>query len=162
MDLEDKISNAKWILERNLSWISAADTKITALITINLAMSTILATLYFSSNTKNIWMISMSLGAFLLILASLICIWFVVVSRISCPYESNIFFGKIAQHSRDKFCENILKMTNNDLLNDLLRQIHINSKIATYKHKFVRRAYLATMFSLLPWLSSVVMLKEML
>lgn len=159
MKLEERISNAKWILERNLSWIVSADAKIAAITTINLAMLTVLATMYFSVGSKSTWVIIMSIAAFLLIFSSLIFVWFVVVPRISGPEASNIFFGKIANVSTDEFCEKFLKLTSENFLADLMEQIHINSRIANKKHEFVRRAYFSTMLSLLPWLSSVVMLK---
>ena len=161
MNLEEKISNAKWILERNLSWINAADAKIAAITTINLAMLTVLATIYFPSSSKSAWAVLMSAVAFLFVVLSLMFVWFVVMPRISGPDKSNIFFGKIAEVSPDEFCENFSKLTSDKFLVDLMDQIHINSKIANQKHKFVRKAYFSTMFSLLPWLSSIVMLKGM-
>lgn len=159
MNLEERISNAKWIFERNLSWIISADAKIAAITTINLAMLTVLATIYFSGGSKSTWAILMSIVAFLLIALSLVFVWFVVVPRISGPDKSNIFFGKIAKVSSDEFCEKFSKLTSENFLADLMEQIHINSRIANQKHEFVIRAYFSTMLSLLPWLSSVIMLK---
>lgn len=159
MNLDERISNAKWVLERNLSWIISADAKIAVITTINLAMLTVLATIYFSGGSKSTWVILMSIAAFLTIVLSLVFVWFVVVPRISGPNKSNIFFGKIANVSSNEFCDNFLKLTSENFLADLIEQIHINSRIANQKHEFVRRAYFSTMLSLLPWLASVVMLK---
>lgn len=159
MDLNEKIANAKWILERNLSWIITADAKIAAITTINLAILTVLATMYFSSGLKSSWATFMSAIAFLLIGISLIFVWFVVIPRVSGPNKSNIFFGKIAQSQPDEFSEAFLKLTSEEMLTDLVEQIHINAKIADRKHEFVKKAYFSTMLSLLPWLFGVVILK---
>jgi len=162
MNLDERVTNAKWVLERTLSWISAADTKVAALTTIDLAMMTILATIFFSSSPKGVWGILLSIVAFLLIFLSLVFVWFIVVSRTVGPNKSNIFFGKIAEVPSDEFRERFLELTKEGLLIDLIQQIHVNSEIANLKHQFVRRSYFTLMLSVLPWLASIAILKVIL
>jgi hypothetical protein len=150
-DETNRLTNAKWILERNLAWIAAADIKAGVVISINLAMLGGLAAAYSSATSKASATYWVSLAALVLSGLSLICTKFVVIPRVEGPWDSLIFFGPIAKKQRHEYVEKMRGVLDGELLEDCAKQIHRNAQIAQSKHLWVRRAIVCLFGSGIPW-----------
>lgn len=132
--------NLQWLLERQIAWIASADSKITVLGPLPIAMLAI----SLSQVTEK--MSSVGLEDFPLIASSLalcISLYFAkatLTPRVKGPDNSIVFFGRIASQSPEDYTHNIRSLSAQDYSNDLIQQIHRNAVIADVKHRNIRRA----------------------
>jgi hypothetical protein len=136
----DRLNTAQWILERQLAWIVAADSKVAALITITTAMLGGLAAAFSSvTDMKSVWTLSFCLFAVVCGGASIACSALALLPRTNGPKESLVFFGPISAISADDYATRLKDATDEELLKDWSFQIHRNAQIARGKHAWVRR-----------------------
>ena len=143
------------LLSLQLTWVRAAESKVTALFAVDTAMLGILAALtkdHESWQISEAVFLSLSSIALLLSIGALVCVLF---PRLSGPRGSNIFFGGIAAQDQGKYIENILNVSDDGLARDLACQIHRNAEVASEKYKFVNFAFIATFASLPFWLAAI-------
>ena len=159
---DSKISNAKWILERNLSWIATADVKVGAVITLNLALLGGLAAAYAGVGHKSAFDHLLAGATLLLSIVSIVFAKIALVPRVAGPLKSLIFFGPISAMTRPAYLEQIRAITDADFLTDIAQQVHRNAEIACTKHKWVRRAILAMFASGAVWIVALYSLIEVL
>jgi hypothetical protein len=153
-----RLSNAKWILERNLAWIAAADIKAGVVISLNLAMLGGLAAAYSSATSKGppaYWISALTLAISAL---SLLCTKFAVIPRLEGPPLSLIFFEPISNMQRVDYVARIASTSDDELLEDCGKQIHRNAEIACIKHRWVRRAIGFLFLSAMPWSVAIFLL----
>lgn len=155
---KESIEVAKWILERQLTWISSAEVKLGAVITIGLAMLGAEA-VAFSATQLTLGLIGTAVfvSTFLLLIFSLISCGISIISRLECSTDSLIFFGMIAKKTSKKYIQELKALTDEDLLDDLGFQIHRNAQIATTKHKWAKLAVLLTYLSLPLWVTTLIL-----
>lgn len=81
----------------------------------------------------------MIIGLHLSIIIAIIRFMIVITARINNPNKSTLkskfFFGSICDFELDDYKNNISFMTDKDIINDLVEQIHTNSNICTIKAK---------------------------
>jgi hypothetical protein len=143
LDLLDRI------LSKNLSWVSAADSKISPLLAIDTAMLGVLAALIPRANQ---WLATSAIFAAIsaiLLIASLICLICANFPRLKGPKGSLIYFGGISEYEPDVYAKTILSGITDDLLKDYAYQCHRNAEIAKSKFHFIKWATVL-LYSALP------------
>lgn len=159
-DDKQRIEFAKWLLERSLGWIATADGKVTAAVAIYTAMLGGLAAAYGAADAgaKTAWALlfvwSASAG---LVLATFFAA-LAAVPRMLGPVRSMIFFGRVAEQPLPEYLDFFGKVTEKELLEDLVTQVHRNSQIARVKHQWVRKSLICSFLAALPWSAGIALL----
>lgn len=172
IDFNDKINNAKYILERTKDWINNVDIKISILIAF---MGVLLGYILIDSNTDIIYKIINSIatrnitcfkiikGLFIVCLygstiCSIIKLTFALKGKVDIKdfkesgitINSLIFYGSISNKKYEDFKNCMLNQTKESNFNDILSQIYITSKICDNKFRNYNQglnlAALATVF----------------
>jgi hypothetical protein len=90
------LTECKWILERQLQWIAAAEVKIGVLATIELAMVAGLGAIYMEAEQRSAWIVGSTVAFGLSAVATLFCAGIALTPRVKGPATSLIFFGRVA------------------------------------------------------------------
>lgn len=149
---------AEKILQLQLDWVRAADSKVPPLFAINIAMLGLMAALVKSLPA---WTISVAIPcsiAAILIFFSLFFLAFAVFPRLDGPKESNVFFKGIVKQSEKTFKANFSSATDLDIQDDLLNQAYRNAEIADKKYSNIKLAFICTFCSIPLWIFSVFLL----
>lgn len=155
---KDRLVEARWIFERQLAWISAAEVKVGVVITIQVAMLAGLGAAFAAAATKSTWAFGSTIACVLLAAVAIFCAAMAVKPRTSGPASSLLFFGKVRALSEPDFTNRFKKATDDDLLADYSAQIHRNAEIASAKHDWVGKAVMVSFMSAIPWLSAIGLL----
>ena len=156
---QDKLTSAQWIFERTLGWIAAAEIKVGAITAIDLAMLTALGAFFSAEPSKNPWAIFFGASAAGGLFIALFCTAMVLSPRLKDgPKESLIFFGAIASIPRADYVMKLETVSEQDILKDIAAQIHRNAEIAQKKHEYVKKCLFWSLFSVIPWISTVGLL----
>lgn len=159
-DERDRIQIAQWVLERNLSWIAAAEVKVGVIVAIDTAMLGGLGVAFGNgdSATHTGWALFFTIAAFITLCAALFCASMAVLPRISGPEKSLLFFGRIGQCVDAEYLDKFKKASDTDLLNDWIAQIHRNAQIACDKFAWVRKSLWWSFLSVPLWLPAIITL----
>lgn len=152
------IERAEKILQLQLDWVRAADSKVPPLFAINIAMLGLMAALIKS---LPIWTISVAIPssiAAMLLFFSLFFLALAVFPRLDGPKESNIFFKGIVKQSETTFKTNLASATDSIIQDDLLNQAYRNAEIADKKYSNIRLAFIFTFCSIPFWVFSIFFL----
>lgn len=136
---DENIEKNKWLLERQLAWISNGDLKIGAIVTLNLAMLASLGGYLKNKDPVLILDILYSLTA----LAIFISIYFCKIGfkpKFKPPNASIIFFGTIVDNDLTTFNQNINNISKEDFSKDISTQTYRNAEIANIKYKYLHKA----------------------
>lgn len=155
---KDRLVEARWIFERQLAWISAAEVKVGVVVTIQVAMLAGLGAAFAAATKKSTWALGSTTACVLLAAVAIICAAMVVKPRTDGPASSLLFFGKVRALSEPDFTHRFKKATDEDLLADYSAQIHRNAEIASAKHDWVGKAVMVSFMSAIPWLSAIGLL----
>ena len=148
-----KIAND--LLSKQLSWVIAADNKVPPIFAINTAMLGVIAAL--SKGIEN-WSIShaiVSVLAALPLVGSIISLALATFPRLHGPKGSNIYFGGIITKNLEAYVSEMKKTKDDDLLEDMYRQVYRNAEIAQAKFTFIKWAMIQTFSSIPFWLISI-------
>jgi hypothetical protein len=148
----DRIEIARWVLERNLAWIAAADAKVGVVVAMDTAMLAGLGAALSTAPAKSALLILVAVAAALALARGLYCAAMAVLPRIDGPQDSLLFFQPISKMPLNKYQEQFIGATDVALLQDCLSQIHRNAEIAATKHAWVRSAMGWSFVSAVPWL----------
>lgn len=156
MTIKNKIADAQWILEKNLSWIASADVKAGVIITLNIAMLGGLAATYADASVRQqcLSFQFVTTAAILEILSTAFTA-FAIFPRLDGPDRSLIYFGKITHLTLAEYNNEFRKASDNDFLSDLTEQIHRNAEIAKVKHIWVKRATITSFISSISWVLAI-------
>jgi hypothetical protein len=137
----EKLAHARWVLERHLHWIAAAEVKVGVVIAIDTGLlGSLAAALNGNRATGHLYLgQACSLFAAMLLGAAIVCAALTVLPRVEGPRSSMIFFGRIAASTQAEFARQFTAAKDADYLADCLAQIHRNAEIACEKFKWVRR-----------------------
>jgi hypothetical protein len=140
-DDSEKLAHARWVLERHLHWIAAAEVKVGVVIAIDTGLlGALAAALNGNRATGHVFLGQVcSLLAAILLGAAIACAAMTVLPRVEGPPSSMIFFGRIAAKAQEEFARQFTDAKAADFLVDCLAQIHRNAEIAREKFKWVRR-----------------------
>lgn len=165
-DIDYQIEISTQTLERNLGFISNCDNKASIILTAVGVLLTIILTNDGISNIFNLIKSCISTKTFcdiiflIVFVASLITLLIgmlllicVLIAKLDLnrikgiqKNKSRIYFGDIYSHyTYIEYKKAFLKMKKNDLLDDLISQIFINSTIATKKYKRYNLGFKLTM-----------------
>lgn len=155
---KDRLVEARWIFERQLAWISAAEVKVGVVVTIQVAMLAGLGAAFSAATKKSTWALGSTTACVLLAAVAIICAAMAVRPRTAGPASSLLFFGKVQELSEPDFTYRFKKVTDEELLADYSAQIHVNAQIATRKHDWVGKSVMVSFMSAIPWLSAIGLL----
>lgn len=138
-------------LDRILSFFFRVDSKASALFAIN---STLLGVMFVRFDFSQIvyWQIAIpTILATLLLSTSMIFLYVCGFPHLQGGHNSLIYFYEISKRTESGFVQEILSAASDDLNKDIAQQIWRNSEILSIKFLFLKRAFICTSFSLLPW-----------
>ena len=156
--MKDKIEISNGILSKQLSWISAADSKVAPIFAINAAMLGVLATLIPPIANWTIFRAIITILSVIPLIASMIFLTLVTFPRLSGPKGSYIYFGGITTKSEDSYVNDMINMEDDVFLKDILTQTYRNAEIAQSKFNHIKKAMALTFISLPTWLLAVWLL----
>lgn len=149
-------SRYRWLLERQLGWIAAADSKAAVLGALPIAMLAVsFSGVEYSLELLQWEKLPFHLGVLFLLLS----LWFTkaaLTPRTSGPEESVIFFGRVDQFDTDDYVEKVRNQSDTEFMIDLLRQVHRNACIASHKHRQVGRSSLCLAIATPIWFVSIL------
>ncbi len=159
MDISEKISLLESNLARQLSWISAAESKGSFIFAVDTALLGVLAAI--APSTSASWNIAPAIFAsFTLLFAgtSLLFLSFASFPRTTGPKGSVIYFGGIVQRDTSQYGSAISELTNESYCTDLVAQCHRNAEIANQKFIWIQRALVCLYLSTSPWVAAIYLL----
>ena len=136
-DRFERVQVAQWILDKQLGWIAAADSKVAVIVALDTAVFATLATAYASAKAPIAWasLTSMATGALLVIALAFAAMS--LFPRTDGPKQSILFFGPVATESRVDYTAALVASPFDKLHEDIAAQIHRNAEIAKVKHRWV-------------------------
>lgn len=158
--LKYKKEDALETIDRNITWINSADNKSSILIGV---FSFVFGgSLFFIDSSKiqqmidsGIWtqwfhalgLLLSGLAMALTIITTPVILILVILSRTESnakkPHKNITFFKDISIQQFDEFKEMLLSITDNEIIDDLISQVYITSKIATKKYKILNWGYIS-------------------
>lgn len=155
---KDRLELAKWVLERNLAWIAAAEVKVGVVVAVDTAMLAALGSAFaaVAKAEREGWVMVLTITATTLLVLGLFCAAMAVLPRVSGPLKSLVFFGRIGPMGEGAYIAEFTNATEQDVLRDWLAQVHRNAQIACAKFYWVRKGMLFSFAAILPWLSAIV------
>lgn len=157
---KERIQIAQWVLERNLSWIAAAEVKVGVIVALDTAMLGGLGAALSAADaaTRTNWAWLFTISASIALGAGLFCAAMAVLPRVTGPQKSLLFFGRIGAYSQADYIDAFKKASDSDLLEDWTAQIHRNAQIACDKFGWVRKSMWWSFLSVLAWFPAIVVL----
>jgi hypothetical protein len=160
MNIDNKIQQAETNLQRKLEWIGRHDSKTVFVTGIIIAMLGILTSA--SSKVSN-WVIcdyiSFGITAVLLFTS----LFFIYRSQYPKTFSQNTslnYFGTIAEMKFDEFKRRTKQSSEEEYLDDILCQIHINSQILRLKFRCLKISLILLGIAVIPWLISIYISHE--
>ncbi|MCP4685935.1 MAG: hypothetical protein GY867_10895 [bacterium] len=155
----DRVDFLEKNLARQLSWIGAADSKISFVFAANTAMLGLLAAV--APAAANDWGVVQAVSAALAAFLQLICLFYLFKATFPItvgPRSSLIFFGGVARHGIDEFRSTACNMTLEEYIDDLCSQCHRNAEIADRKYSCVKCAMILLYTTSIPWAVAILLL----
>lgn len=156
------VERAEKSLQRMLEWIGRHDVRTAATLGITVAMVGALAS---ATPAASRWTLPFGVALAAAGLGFLVTIGFLlrgILPRIVPAAPSPFFFGSIAGMDWSTYRRACLAMSDDDYLNDLLRQTHVNAVILRAKFKAFSRAVVALVLTALPWACAMALGKSLL
>lgn len=153
--MTNNIEVAEKNLQRKLDWISKHDTRTAFTASIVIAMLGVLASTF---TVVKCWDIYLSIAGGLtlsLLFTSLILIYMSQFPKTTSANSSLIFFGTIAELKVDEFKNKFKAATDDEYLDDLLSQTHINAEILSNKFYYLKRSLVLILIAVIPWLFTI-------
>lgn len=150
-NVTEPIARAELNLQRQLEWISRYDTRIIFVAGVAIAMLGVLAN---ACGSMSEW----TCGAYIsygitliLLITSLVCVYLAQTPKVLSPNQSLLFFGTISKLDFSSFSNQFKAASNDDYLNDLLHQIHINSIVLCDKFTYLKYSTFSIGLATVPW-----------
>jgi len=156
----ERLAHARWVLERQIHWIAAAEVKVGVVIAIDTGLLGALAgALNGNRATTHAYfgLVCSFLAAVLLALA-ILCAAMTVLPRVDGPPSSMIFFGRIAAKLQAEFERQFTDANTDDFLGDCVAQIHRNAEIACAKFGWVRKSMWCSFVAAPLWAAAIATL----
>lgn len=157
---EDRIKAAQWLFERTLGWIATADVKVGVALALDTAMLGGLAAAFAGSDyhLRTAWVYTFVFVATGGMSVAMFCAGMAAIPRMRGPVKSMIFFGRVMEKDIDTYVDEFSRMTEQEFLADLTRQVHRNSEIACEKHHWVRKSLYWSFLSAGVWVVAIALL----
>lgn len=150
--MRNKVEFAEKALSRQLEWISKSDAKIPVIFAINSAMLGYVISLLPNFKSWTICITSITLWVIILLSGSVALLALAAFPRLKGPKSSLLFFGSIVKRDEVTYIREMRDITDNDLVEDLLKQTYRNSQIAAIKYSYIKWATISTFISFPFWL----------
>lgn len=151
----NKTELLKEILNRQLNWIAAADSRISLILPLSTVMLSVLAALSPDASSWSIFPAIVSAISAILLFGSIICAAIGSFPRTSGPKGSVVYFGGIVSRDNKQYLEAINDLSDEALCADLANQCHRNAQIAEHKFSWVKKGMIALFAAIIPWVLSV-------
>lgn len=158
MQIAERLNQARWTLERQLTWIAAADTKVGVVIALHVAMVSGLGAAYTGDADRSAWVNVMTFGYAVLVVWSVICAVMALWPRTDGPKSSMVYFGCVAKSPCEQYVEDFKKRDEDHFLADLAEQAHRNAQIAQAKISHVGWAMKVAFIGAIFWVAAVALL----
>jgi hypothetical protein len=145
-------------LSRQLQWIAAADSKVSPVATVDLAMLGVLAAVAPASKEWTGVTITLTALALASLSASLLHLLVATSPRTRDPVGSLIYFGGITQRTEEEFVVEMQNLQVEQYELDLARQTYRNACIAGEKYKHVKTGTRLLYAAIIPWTLAVYLL----
>jgi hypothetical protein len=155
----ERLTEARWVFERQLAWITAAEVKVAAVITTQIAMLAGLGAVFTAAAGahKGAWAVGSAVAFMLFAAIAVLCSGMALIPRRRGPAKSLLFFGRVADMSNADYSAAFATASEADFLADWAAQIHRNAEIARDKHSWAGKALMVSFMSALPWISAVIL-----
>jgi hypothetical protein len=160
MSIDKQLDLAEKNLEFLLDWVGRHDNKSSIIFGIGTGMLGVIATL---APDKASWYYEMIICAGLSIFLLFLTLLFVYLGnypRLEGHSESLFYFGSICKKSKKQYKKVFSKRTKEELLSDILEQCHRNSEILDKKFNYLKRAFIALLISVIPWLITIYLFRS--
>lgn len=160
MNLDNKISQAENNLQRKLEWIGRHDSKTVFVTGIIIAM---LGVFTSASSKISVWTDCIYVIFIMTGLLLFISLFFIYRSQYPKTFSQNTslnYFGTIAEMRFDEFKNKTRQSSDDEYLDDLLYQIHINSQILKLKFYYLKISLVILGIAIIPWLVSLYLSHE--
>lgn len=159
---KDRLETSQWILERNLTWIAAAEIKVGVIVAIDTAMLGGLGAAFSAAEkaSRTQWAWLLSLVSLSCLAAGIFCAAMAVLPRVTGPKSSLLFFGRVGPCADAEYVQNLKTATDEDLLADWAAQIHRNAQIACDKFSWVRITMWWSFLAIPWWFPAIVFLLQ--
>ena len=154
---ENEVSHLKWLLEKQLHWISSADSKLAVLVPLPLAMLAISLSVAAEAFAQITWNDAPLIVSTVLLCLGLFFTKAALTPRLNGPSDSTIFFGKIATLTEAEFLAIFESSNEAEFKRDLIQQVYRNAHIALIKHCNVGRCITCLALATPLWLLAIVM-----
>lgn len=155
------------ILERTISFANFCDTKASIIMTMLGVIITVLSTVFVRDVMSiieqheliksDLLLYFMFAGlSILFILSSMIMLIIVLFARTKNKEESLIFFEKISKKELDDYANEMKRVSDEELTEDLIKQIYANSKICNKKFKFFNIALILCIIGILCIVTDII------
>jgi hypothetical protein len=145
-------------LSRQLQWIAAADSKVSPVATVALAMLGVLAAVAPAPKEWTGVSITLTGLALATLSASLLHLLVATSPRTKDPVGSLIYFGGITQRTEEEFVVEMRNLKAEQYELDLARQTYRNACIAGEKYKHVKTGTRFLYAAIIPWILAVYLL----
>lgn len=157
--LEQQVTTAQWMLERQLHFITQAEVKVAAVVTIDIAMLAGLFAAWESVDTHTDWVKLFSIACVAILAFAVFFSAMCLMPRIEgSKYTSILYFGDVAKMDSQAYVAAHKQMSQEQILQDWMHQVHRNAQIAKAKHDWVRKALIGSFLGGACWLAAIVIL----
>ncbi len=156
---EITIGRAESNLQRQLDWIGRYDARISFVTGICIGMIGLLVGIVPAPDK---WTTVLCISFFAtigLLIVSLVYVYLGQYPKTDSPNQSLLFFGTIAKLKHDEFNKNFKAASDDDYLEDLLSQCHINAQILSKKFYVFKRALILMLIAVVPWAIAIYIVK---
>jgi len=157
---KERLLVAQWVLERNLTWVAAAEVKVGVIVAIDTALLGSVGAAYAGADAvaRTAWAYLWVIGAGVAAAAGIFCAAMAVLPRLNGPAKSLVFFGRIGTLDQAEYFEKFKIASDVQLLEDWTAQIHRNAQIACDKFSWVRASMYWSFISVMPWFAAILTL----
>ncbi|MBA2880185.1 hypothetical protein HNR65_000492 [Desulfosalsimonas propionicica] len=142
-------------LDRLLTWVRAADTRVTLVLPLDTAMLGALAAVASDTCGWNTWQVIWGLLSVIPLTASLVFLALATFPRTDGPRNSLVFFGGIANRTEREFRDAVQAVDEAGYAEDLISQCHVNAVIAVKKFRWIKLSLLSVFIAAIPWFLSI-------
>ena len=160
MSIDEQLELAEKNLEFLLDWVGRHDNKSSIIFGLGTGMLGVIATF---APDKTSWYFQMALCAgvsIFLLLLTLLLVYLGNFPRLKGPSDSLFYFGSICKKCTDQYRVAVSKRTKEESLIDILEQCHRNSEILNIKFKYLKRAFLSLLISVIPWVITIYLFRS--
>jgi hypothetical protein len=154
MNFERRFETAKFSLNLVLGFFSRVETKISVVLAIDTAMLAVL-TSNLPTPDRFQWRMAIGIVAVVLIARSYWCLFRAGFPNLEGGTTSLIYFREIAKRKEREFIIDFSEQTEEEHLTDVLRQVYRNSEILTQKFDYLKKAFVAMLWAIIPWIAAL-------